>query len=208
MSLPLNFNLFNIGFNSSVPMSSDFTNCADSTALFNFSNIGVTNSLPYDSFSIMNEYAKIQQDYFKVLLGVLMSSSVNHIPAPFVQDNFRPYDYNKYGSSGTKISQLNPKMQEKTMQLLDYAKSIGLEVEIVSGYRTQDEQKHLQKTRPQYAAKDSLHCQGKAIDIKIKNGTHKDYKRLGDFAKSIGMRWGGDFTHPRAEDWHFDLGRK
>lgn len=112
-------------------------------------------------------------------------------------------DVNAYGSNAEKISQLNPEMQEKVMQLLDYAKSKGLKVQITSGYRTQEEQQELLRTRPQFAAKRSAHCEGKAIDIKIIGGTDADYKMLGDFAKSIGMRWGGDFSKVK-ERWHFD----
>ena len=112
-------------------------------------------------------------------------------------------DVNAYGSNAQKISQLNPEMQEKTMQLLDYAKSKGLKVQITSGYRTQEEQQELLRTRPQFAAKRSAHCEGKAIDIKIIGGTDADYKMLGDYAKSIGMRWGGDFSKVK-ERWHFD----
>ena len=89
------------------------------------------------------------------------------------------------------------------MQLLDYAKSKGLNVQITSGYRTQEEQQELLRTRPQFAAKKSAHCAGKAIDIKIAGGTDSDYKMLGDYAKSIGMRWGGDFSKVK-ERWHFD----
>ena len=108
-------------------------------------------------------------------------------------------------SNADKISKLTPQMQAKVNDLLAYAESQGMKVTITSGYRTQAEQQRLLKTRPRYAAKNSLHCQGKAIDINIANGTDADYKKLGDYAKSIGMRWGGDFSKVR-ERWHFDLG--
>ena len=108
-------------------------------------------------------------------------------------------------SNADKISKLTPQMQAKVNDLFAYAESQGVKVTITSGYRTQAEQQRLLKTRPRYAAKNSLHCQGKAIDINIANGTDADYKKLGDYAKSIGMRWGGDFSKVR-ERWHFDLG--
>lgn len=110
---------------------------------------------------------------------------------------------NSYGSNSKKIAQLHPEMQEKTMQLLDYAKSKGLKIQITSGYRTPEEQQELLRTRPKFAAKRSAHCAGKAIDINIIGGTDADYKMLGDYAKSIGMRWGGDFSSVK-ERWHFD----
>lgn len=123
-----------------------------------------------------------------------------------VKENFRPYDYNKYGKNANKISELSPEMQEKTMMLLDYAKSQGMEVTITSGFRTRAQQEYLLKTRPEYAAKRSLHCLGRAIDISIKGNNDSDYRKLGEYAKSIGMRWGGDFKKV-AERWHFDIGR-
>lgn len=123
-----------------------------------------------------------------------------------VKENFRPYDYNKYGKNAEKISELSPEMQEKTMMLLDYAKSQGMEVTITSGFRTKAQQEYLLKTRPKYAAKRSLHCLGRAIDISIKGKKDSDYRQLGEYAKSIGMRWGGDFKKV-AERWHFDIGR-
>ena len=108
-------------------------------------------------------------------------------------------------SNDEKIAELNPVMQSKVQNLLAYAQSQGMEVKITSGFRTQAEQQRLQVTRAGYAAKNSLHCQGKAVDISITNGTDADYKKLGDYAKSIGMRWGGDFSSVK-ERWHFDLG--
>ena len=32
------------------------------------------------------------------------------------------------------------------------------------------------------------------------------YKKLADYAKSIGLRWGGDFKNFTCERWHFDMG--
>ena len=115
-------------------------------------------------------------------------------PTQKTNSNFRPYDYTKYGMNGDKIRELDPKMQEKTMMLLDYAKAQGMKVTINSGYRTKEKQAQLLKTN-RFAAKKSLHCEGKAIDIRIASGKDADYKKLGDYAKSIGMRWGGDLGY-------------
>ncbi len=154
---------------------------------------------------LMNQ-EKMQQEFMKVLLQVLSNIKINHIPEPWVADNFRPYDYNKYGSDGDKISKLDPTMQQKTMQLLDWAKSQGMKVSITSGYRTQAEQADLIRRKPNLAAKNSLHCQGRAVDLHIEGGSDADYKKLADYAKSIGFRWGGDFKKVK-ERWHFDIGR-
>lgn len=114
--------------------------------------------------------------------------------------------YSKYGSNGNKIKELSPEMQVKTAKLLDYAKTMGMKVTITSGFRTQEQQKRLLRTRAKYAAKNSLHCLGRAIDINIAGGKDSDYRMLANYAKSIGMRWGGDFKKV-AERWHFDIGR-
>ena len=186
-----------------------------------------------------NNQSELQFMMLQSIMEILSNPLINHTPTAEINNNFRPYDYNRYnisglftlpdfdipdfkpvtntntnnintnynisdfGSNAQKISQLDPEMQEKTMQLLDYAKSKGLTVQITSGYRTQEEQQELLRTRPQFAAKRSAHCEGKAIDINIVGGTDADYKMLGDYAKSIGMRWGGDFSKVK-ERWHFD----
>lgn len=164
--------------------------------------------LAMDTFdlTLMCNQAQLQSYFFAMLDSVMKNPLVDHTIPDNIKKNFRPFDYNRYGESGDKISKLSQTMQEKTMKLLDYAKSQGMEVSITSGYRTESEQAELRRKKPNLAAKKSLHCQGKAIDIKIKNGTDADYKKLGDYAKSLGMRWGGDFKNPCAERWHFDLG--
>lgn len=211
MSLPfgLNNNMFNIGFNTNFGFGMTdigFMPSITSTSLPNIGLLGFQTN-PIDNFcmNIMSDYAKMEREFFQVLMAILTDPNINHVPTPDILNNIRPYDYNSYGKNGDKISKLTPEMQEKTMQLLDYAKSQGMTVTINSGYRTQEEQRELQRTRGKYAAKNSLHCQGKAIDISIAGGKDSDYKKLGDYAKSIGMRWGGDFSTVK-ERWHFDLG--
>lgn len=209
MTFPMNLN-FNNGF---IPGSSGFGSLGISSpfsapvgGIFDNTNVNMP-FMPVDTFSssMALSQAEMQNQFFAMLFAMMSNMQINHIPEPFVINNFRPYDYNSFGTNAEKISQLNPKMQEKTMQLLEYAESRGYKVKIKSGYRTPEEQNYLYRTNPN-AAKNSLHCKGKAIDIEIAGGTDADYKMLGDYAKSIGMRWGGDFVNPRPERWHFDLG--
>ncbi|CDC19551.1 MAG: M15 family metallopeptidase [Candidatus Gastranaerophilaceae bacterium] len=209
MSIPFNFNLnmINQGFMPGISNMSSMT-MPDSLGIYNSFGSMMTMD-PIDSFcsNIMQDFTQRQNEFFKAILEVLNSATVDHTPEPFVAQNIRPYDYNKYGKkNGELISQLTPTMQEKTMQLLEYAKSQNLNIKITSGYRTPAEQAELRRKRPDVAATKSLHCEGKAVDLKIINGTYNDYKKLGDYAKSIGMRWGGDFKNPKPEEWHFDLG--
>lgn len=187
----------------------------DSLGLFSsggLGNIGGMGAFPLDSGGVdsfcrtmLVNQQKMQQEFITALLSVLSNMKIDHKPESFVKENFRPYDYGKYSNNGDKISQLEPKMQEKTMQLLDYAKSQGMNVTITSGYRNREEQDALCK-KTHLAVKNSPHIQGKAVDLSIEGDKDEDYKKLGDYAKSIGMRWGGDFKHPEAEGWHFDYG--
>ena len=113
------------------------------------------------------------------------------------------------------LKQLRPELQEKVEQLMEdyktaygqkYKKKCKQELVIIEGFRTQDDQNELRKTRADYAAKTkSSHEYGKAVDIKIVNGSGRDYEILGACAKKLGMRWGGDFKST-PEPWHFDLG--
>lgn len=107
------------------------------------------------------------------------------------------------------IKELQPLMQQKVRMLEAYAKSKGYSFKICSGYRTRDEQIALQKkyaNQPGRAggADTSPHRFGRAIDIQTNGLTDAQCADLGRYAKSIGMRWGGDFTSCK-ENWHFDI---
>ena len=116
----------------------------------------------------------------------------------------------KYKSNNEqKLQGLTAEMREKTKTLIAYAIENGYDVKIVSGYRTEEQQKVLQeryKNEPGRASKNSPHTRGKAIDIEL----YKDGKKvevtsaIGNYAKNtLGMRWGGNFKSYR-EPWHFD----
>lgn len=163
--------------------------------------------------AVWNQQQTEIQDWFFTLLSQ-MSAMVPHKNL----NNFRPFDYNKcYSptnnasvdltsvgkSNSDKIIELRPEMQEKTLQLIEYARNVlNKEININSGYRTEEEQEYLRQKTPHLAAKSSAHCEGKAVDISIIGGNDSDYEKLGSYAKEIGMRWGGDFSVK--ERWHFD----
>ncbi len=186
----------------------------DIMGLLNFQKLNNSNNYCFGNcnYVYQNPWATMWQNNYlnnPIFTSSLFSidfSKPSNKPSNASNSNFRPLNYNAYGANGDKISKLAPKMQEKTMMLLDYAKSQGMKVSITSGFRTRAQQEHLLRTRPQYAAKNSLHCQGRAIDINIASGKDADYKKLANYAKSIGMRWGGDFRKV-SERWHFDIGR-
>lgn len=111
------------------------------------------------------------------------------------------------------ISELQPKMQEKVRKLEAFAKSKGITFKICSGYRTPEKQQALRNkygSRRAASVNGSPHRSGRAIDIST-NGilTEAQCKMLGEYAESMGMRWGGRWGGPgsrtQRERWHFDL---
>ncbi len=169
---------------------------------FNFLDMGF---LP----TFTTSYGSSSIDEFQKMFFNAINMMEFNIPQTEKPDNSRPLDYNRTNNSyapdnASKIAQLNPEMQEKTMDLIEYAKNtLGKDIKITSGFRTKEQQEYLLKTTPHLAAKRSAHCEGKAVDLNIIGGTDEDYRKLGDYAKSIGMRWGGDFKKT-PERWHFD----
>jgi len=116
-----------------------------------------------------------------------------------------------------KAKQLKPEMQIKLAQLYEFAKSKGINFEITSGLRSREQQEKLyQKALANKSANggkmsaakpgSSRHESGLAIDI---SGTEAQKKVLGEYWKSIGGTWGGDWGGPGSstikETWHFDL---
>ena len=96
---------------------------------------------------------------------------------------------------------LTPDTAEAVQRLLDHAASLGMTTRIRSAYRTcaeQAEQYALGRTVPgteittHARGCQSWHVSGRAVDIDITSGP-KDYAALGDFWKSLGGKWGGDF---------------
>lgn len=199
--------MFPLGLNFNNQISNNFLNigfnCLTMPDMFQVFNSNSFNNVDNFCNSMMTAELQRQNEFFMILAAILANPNINHTPTIDLDSFVRPYDYNKYQSNADKLKTLDPAMQEKTMQLLDYAKEQGMNVQIASAYRTPEEQRELQRTRGKYAAKNSAHCEGKAIDIKIIGGSDDDYKKLGDYAKSINMRWGGDFR--LKERWHFDI---
>ena len=166
--------------------------CFDADTNYSLNNANIDYENPFNFGSLNN--LRFEKDYAKEFRQKNEKIAYNNIV------------YTKYGSNSDKIKGLSNDMQIKTAMLLDFAKSKGLDVKIISGFRSQAQQNDLVRRKPNLAAKNSLHCLGRAIDINITNGKNSDYRMLANYAKSIGMRWGGDFKKV-AERWHFDIGR-
>lgn len=108
------------------------------------------------------------------------------------------------------IAELQPVVRAKIKMLEAYAKANNIPFRIISGYRTAEDQNRLRK---QYANQKgraagthtSPHRSGRAIDIKCSGLlTEAQSTKLGLYAESIGLRWGGRFKKVR-ERWHFDM---
>ncbi len=110
------------------------------------------------------------------------------------------------GRDRARWSQMNPKFQSDLLKLLNFARSKGITVTMVSGLRTQAEQQHLLASGAPAAPKGSLHLTGRAIDIRVSGNRSQNLAILGNYWKSLGNRWGKDFRKV-SEPWHFDIGR-
>ena len=190
----LNTNTIMLAYNNTLTQAPILPNpfCFDADTNYSLNNANIDYENPFNFGSLNN--LRFEKDYAKEFRQKNEKIAYNNIV------------YTKYGSNSDKIKGLSNDMQVKTAMLLDFAKSKGLDVKIISGFRSQAQQNDLVRRKPNLAAKNSLHCLGRAIDINITNGKNSDYRMLANYAKSIGMRWGGDFKKV-AERWHFDIGR-
>ena len=115
-----------------------------------------------------------------------------------------------------RIQELHPVMQPYAIEFVNRCKSVGIKLEITSGYRTISRQTELFekdtadlkagliKKRKAARPGSSYHNFGLAIDVKTINSN--DWETVGKIGESIGFRWGRYFVNPRSEDWHFDMG--
>lgn len=167
-------------------------------------------------FGFFNSGAKTSYGAEGINFGACTGLSVERTNAQEYdpQKSWRsPVDYAKYGKNGDFIKDLCPVMQDKVMALLDYAKKEGINVEISSGYRSNEKQTYLynyyrSKGLYKRAAKPgtSPHEFGRAIDIKASKLSDAQVRKLAKYAKEqLGMRWGGDYTNWDTEKWHFDI---
>lgn len=93
--------------------------------------------------------------------------------------------------------------------LVAYARSFGLPVVVTSAYRTAAEQAALTPAAGLYKASPtgSRHVQRRAFDLGFSGYHWRDvppeyFRWLGAVWKSVGGRWGGDFSRP--DPVHFD----
>ena len=112
------------------------------------------------------------------------------------------------------VDHLTPQAQKHLINIINYAKKLGYNVQINSGYRTyewQYEQFFIKKNPNATHPDKSRHLKGDAYDLYFYNNKGRApqsiYHKIGKYAEeTLGMRYGG-FCEKHAEDWHFDHGR-
>lgn len=116
------------------------------------------------------------------------------------------------------INLLHPRLRTLCRQLIDLARQNNIEITITQTLRTREEQDALYAqgrtaagnivTNARYPY--SMHCWGLAFDFAVVlqgqvNWERLDlYDRVGQLGKSLGLRWGGDFTTLKDRP-HFEL---
>lgn len=202
---------FNFNSFSAIPFFQNYN------TLGGFPAPSIWNIAPPQFGNITNTFSNIQVKDYNSWSNITPLSNwdtieFSHTPTRETKNNILYNSQKDINAAKNKtfIDNLNKDMQERTKKLIAYANQNGYDVEIISGYRTEEKQKELQekyKNETGRVAKNSAHCAGKAIDIKVtKNGCESNagYNLLANYAKKeLNMRWGGDFTTYR-ERWHFD----
>jgi len=106
-----------------------------------------------------------------------------------------------------KLKELHPILRYKVSKIIKAAENKGCEVILNSGYRPPEYQNYLYQTN-QTPTEVSKHSYRAAIDMNIcglmKADSSKAWKEWGDLAKSLGLRWGGDFQSYH-DPVHFEL---
>lgn len=97
------------------------------------------------------------------------------------------------------LNQLHPILKTKILLLLKLAKEAGLNVDVFETYRTPERSNMLYDKGTGAKAGYSYHNYNLACDIVFKNDKgwtwdSKDWIKLGEIGKSIGLDWGGDWT--------------
>lgn len=104
------------------------------------------------------------------------------------------------------------RLQDYADKLVERAAAEGIDLKVISLVRSREEQQRLYdawlargKTGlPAAPPGQSKHEQGLAFDVAIQGGgSPEQWQRLGQLGKSMGLRWGGDFS--RADPVHFEV---
>ena len=113
---------------------------------------------------------------------------------------------------GVDLETARQRLQDYANKLVERAAAEGIDLKVTSLVRSREEQQRLYdawlargKTGlPAAPPGKSKHEQGLAFDVAIQGGgSPEQWQRLGQVGKSMGLRWGGDFS--RADPVHFEI---
>lgn len=120
--------------------------------------------------------------------------------------------------ASASLEDLTPDTRRVAQRFIEKARARGIELRVVSTLRTCEEQNAIYaqgRTAPGPIISGASGCRswhtwGRAFDVLIEgengpvlDGADHRYDELGDIAKSMGMRWGGDFSWGR-DAVHFE----
>jgi peptidoglycan L-alanyl-D-glutamate endopeptidase CwlK len=123
--------------------------------------------------------------------------------------------------SAKNIATLQPEVQELATKLIETAVAAGINAKVISGSRTYAEQNEIYakgRTKPgrvvtKARGGQSWHNFGIAFDIGIFSengkeyyGESRDYKKVGEMGKALGLEWGGDWKF--VDEPHFQYNPK
>lgn len=94
---------------------------------------------------------------------------------------------------------LQPQAADLAQKLIESAKSKGIDVRLISGYRSPEEQQDYYRRGLSKVVKNSTHNTGLAFDVGVfKDGVYvsrgPEYDTVGALGKELGLVWGGDST--------------
>ena len=98
---------------------------------------------------------------------------------------------------GKGATYLNESFAPKVQAFIDNAKKENVDLEFISGYRTQNQQTGLPGTTKYPVAENSLHSCGCAVDVKDYADLPAEQQRIiRKAAEDAGLEWGGSFKDP------------
>ena len=116
----------------------------------------------------------------------------------------------------TSLDTLTPGTRWRAEALMRQALELGIETKVASTRRTCAQQNDLwaQGITPAKGCR-SWHTWGRAVDLfvvddgkLVSNGSDPRYRKLGEIARTLGMKWGGDFNDPIHFEYHPGLSQK
>lgn len=140
------------------------------------------------------------------LFAYAMNDPINFVdPSGLASETAESGTWLKQIPGHEKLDSLDPEFREKALEVIRIMHGKGYKLRVLWGRRTKRENDALGKN----ASKNSLHLEGKAVDLinRIdpypKNKDHPYYRDLKEATDCVGVKWGGDFKS-RWDPTHFE----